>query len=188
MSEGRFGYSYVRGWCVQCGRRRGADGRCPHCDPWWTSPVLQAGAPLAALTLIGLIGLISALGPTGAAPTAERARPVQVSPGASLLSRAAVVTPVTPFGAAPGARTPSAFPAQRVAYGFEKEGAPLSREDRMLAELEALRAQVWAADAVARRRVPAPPPEEEVPPPPGEGAVAPSETSPTPPETETSPS
>lgn len=48
---------YTSGWCGSCGRKRGPDGRCENCDPWWTSPLIQYGGPLVAgVTLILLVG------------------------------------------------------------------------------------------------------------------------------------
>ena len=53
-------YGFVTaGWCGNCGRRRGADGRCPNCDPWWTSPVFQVGGPIVLLISLALIVGIS---------------------------------------------------------------------------------------------------------------------------------
>ncbi len=37
---------FLSGWCPECGLRRGADSRCKNCDPWWTSPLVQAGIPV----------------------------------------------------------------------------------------------------------------------------------------------
>src|SRR5438105_4566739 len=46
-------------WCPNCGRRRNPDGRCPDCDPWWTSPVVQYGGPLSLLIVLALLGGIA---------------------------------------------------------------------------------------------------------------------------------
>ena len=46
------------GWCGTCGLRRGADGRCSNCDAWWTSPLVQYGAPLLiAFTFLLILGV-----------------------------------------------------------------------------------------------------------------------------------
>jgi hypothetical protein len=54
MTTGTYGYT-TAGWCGNCGRRRGPDGRCSNCDPWWTSPIFQIGGPIALLVSLGLI-------------------------------------------------------------------------------------------------------------------------------------
>lgn len=49
---------YTSGWCLQCGKRRGGDGRCSDCDGWWTSPLFTIGAPvIGAATLLLLFGV-----------------------------------------------------------------------------------------------------------------------------------
>lgn len=48
---------YSSGWCGSCGRKRGPDGRCENCDPWWSSPLIQYGAPLViGVTLLIFLG------------------------------------------------------------------------------------------------------------------------------------
>lgn len=47
--------NYQSGWCGSCGRKRGKDGRCETCDPWWTSPLVTYGGPLT----VGLILLLT---------------------------------------------------------------------------------------------------------------------------------
>lgn len=42
----------IGGWCSGCGRRRGRDGRCPNCDPWWSNALIQVGGPLILGTLL----------------------------------------------------------------------------------------------------------------------------------------
>lgn len=57
MSTKTYGY-YTAGWCGSCGRRRGADGRCPNCDPWWTSPLVQTGGPVViCVSLVLILGI-----------------------------------------------------------------------------------------------------------------------------------
>lgn len=58
MATGTYGYT-TAGWCGNCGRKRGPDGRCANCDPWWTSPIVQIGGPIALLVSLGLIVGIS---------------------------------------------------------------------------------------------------------------------------------
>jgi hypothetical protein len=49
--------NYQSGWCGSCGRKRGKDGRCENCDPWWSSPLVTYGAPLVVgLTVLLTVG------------------------------------------------------------------------------------------------------------------------------------
>jgi hypothetical protein len=61
MSTGLYGNT-TAGWCGNCGRRRGADGRCANCDPWWTSPLFQTGGPIILLVSLILIVSLSVFG------------------------------------------------------------------------------------------------------------------------------
>jgi hypothetical protein len=65
--------NYQSGWCVACGRRRGSDGRCGNCDPWWTSPLVQVGGPILALGSLLLVVLLLSVSPVPQAtrPTAS---------------------------------------------------------------------------------------------------------------------
>lgn len=62
MTGGFYGYT-TAGWCGNCGRRRGPDGRCANCDPWWTSPIFQIGGPIVLLISLVLIVGIAVLKP-----------------------------------------------------------------------------------------------------------------------------
>lgn len=65
---------YSSGWCTTCGRRRGNDGRCINCDPWWTSPLIQVGGPILAVGSLLLVGLSIAVTPPRPDPAAQSAQ------------------------------------------------------------------------------------------------------------------
>lgn len=71
---------YVSGWCPHCGRRRGSDGRCNNCDPWYTNPLVQYGAPFVAVVTVFLVA--------GAAMLSPRRAEGDTSPGAVLSAQA----------------------------------------------------------------------------------------------------
>ena len=50
---------YTPGWCGQCGRRLGRDGRCSNCDPWWTSPIMYYAGGLTVLVTFVVLGIIT---------------------------------------------------------------------------------------------------------------------------------
>ncbi|WP_394796386.1 hypothetical protein [Armatimonas sp.] len=74
--------TFVSGWCTACGRRRGNDGRCVNCDPWWTSPLVQVGGPIVAVGSVLLIGLAIALTPPKPDPAVASASSGHSSPPA----------------------------------------------------------------------------------------------------------
>lgn len=109
---------YTSGWCGSCGRKRGPDGRCENCDPWWSSPLIQYGAPLiAGVTLLLFIGTSLArqnlrgsddanlprtvFAPTTARPVAGGVRGYSANPGGFSAPPSAYGTPMqaATFGA-----------------------------------------------------------------------------------------
>ncbi len=135
---------YLSGWCPECGRRRGADARCRNCDPWWTSPLVQAGVP-AVLGALFLMTTASALirqaeKPRGVAartPGASSLQTVQLNPSRlAPQPRVASVTPVVPRVA------PSVDPMAQ-AVRVQQEGAYINAVLR--AQDDARRAQQIAA-------------------------------------------
>ncbi|MES2463007.1 MAG: hypothetical protein V4671_20675 [Armatimonadota bacterium] len=92
----------LSGWCPECGRRRGADARCKNCDPWWTSPLVQAGVP----AVLGMLFLVT----TGTAlvkqPQKPRGTSVTQVAGSSRLLTVKVQRPFV----APQPRTASVAP------------------------------------------------------------------------------
>ncbi|MGC4047304.1 MAG: hypothetical protein QM758_26185 [Armatimonas sp.] len=155
-------YSYSSGWCERCGRRRGGDGRCTNCDPWWTSALVQVGAPLMAACAALLVFLIATFG-TRPTPLPERASARGGgSSGKSLLG--APMVPGFPSSALntgfPSAPAPSyvastpAFSSTSMSGGTGWQSSPIvpavNPDAARWAELEELRSMVWAADAMER--------------------------------------
>lgn len=159
---------FQSGWCVQCGRRRGPDGRCSNCDPWWTSPLIQVGGPIVAVFALLMAVLVTRFG--NVSPQ-DRASSFSASgtagrPGASPAAPDAafgVLSAPGPSGALPSPASPTAFaapapattPAVTVFPAAPPPPAAVAAVDpdrRALADLEALRAVVWQADALARGR------------------------------------
>ncbi|WP_309715771.1 hypothetical protein [Armatimonas sp.] len=100
---------YASGWCTVCGRRRGADGRCVNCDPWWTSPLIQVGGPILAVGSLLLVGLAVAVTP-----------PHRDTPASSAASRpprpsAAIFTPPTVSGSSIASAGPLSAPPLQAA-------------------------------------------------------------------------
>lgn len=140
------------GWCNNCGRRRGSDGRCSNCDPWWTSPLVSVGGPMLALAALGLMVIVRVVGPrpsgSGASFYANPNAPRPVS------------SPTTSFAYAdPGSGQPRGIVFPSVAGSLPAADPSAawrsrrSRNDDLLADLERLRGMVWEADAAARRRL-----------------------------------
>ena len=107
---------YASGWCTVCGRRRGNDGRCVNCDPWWTSPLIQVGGPILAVGSLFLVGLALAVAPPRPDPAAasSRPRPTLFTPPAVSSTFASPVAPLAPppvqHAAAPLAAMPQLPP------------------------------------------------------------------------------
>ncbi|MBC8104224.1 MAG: hypothetical protein H7Z41_16740 [Cytophagales bacterium] len=152
--------AYLPGWCPECGRRRSGDARCANCDPWWTSPIIQAGLPV----LIGIFFVVTSASawmsvkpkPSGVAASraAVSSRPVtvQVPPGYQP-STASVAPSVRP-PAMPAARTG----AMDLAVRAQREGAyinaVLQAQDRARRAWEvAARNQSLAAQLQQQRRL-----------------------------------
>lgn len=150
------------GWCVDCGMRRGADGRCANCDPWWTHPMLQHGGMAVLLAVIGTIVMIT-LGKAKERDFEEAAR----SGGSGSVSR-----PRQGWSPAGGSNENSALPgfggsfpsssAPVSIYAPPQVSAPvqmavggyrMSDEERALADLSALRGAVYDANTAARTRL-----------------------------------
>jgi len=156
-------YGYSSGWCERCGRRRGGDGRCTNCDPWWTSALVQVGAPLLAACAALLVFVIATFG-SRPAPLPQRA-----SSGSSTGGRGGGVlaSPLAPgypsamlntgFPSAPSASYVASaplFPSNSISGGSSWRSAPImpsvNPDAARWAELERLRSMVWAADAFER--------------------------------------
>jgi hypothetical protein len=101
--------AYASGWCTVCGRRRGGDGRCVNCDPWWTSPLIQVGGPILAVGSLLLVGLAGAVTPprrdTPASSAASRPSP----------PRAAIFTSPTVSGSSIASAGPLSAPPLQAA-------------------------------------------------------------------------
>ena len=98
---------YLSGWCQQCGRKRGADGRCADCDGWWTSPLLRVGGPVIAVGTVLMVGLIPLLQHRTYTPVYAVA-PVLSSPAAPFTSRPLIISPAAPI--APASYLPTTAP------------------------------------------------------------------------------
>jgi hypothetical protein len=150
--------NYSSGWCERCGRRRGGDGRCSNCDPWWTSPLLQVGAPLVAGCAAVLVFLISTYGtrpserlsarPTSPVSAPAPFAPSVLMPGGPAGSVASILpyAPTAPFVANPA---PTFAAPRSIDRNQGWSSAPL--QETPSPELEQLRSMVWAADAAERQ-------------------------------------
>lgn len=145
--------SYMSGWCTTCGRRRGSDGRCVNCDPWWTSPLIQVGGPALAITCVFLVGLVAAVTPPKADPSAVSSESGRSSAPALFTPPAAptYITPTGPltaptFAAAP---PPLATIPQLPPEFFQPTPPP---DAQQMAEFEQLRYQVRLASIEMRAR------------------------------------
>jgi hypothetical protein len=151
-------YSFSSGWCTQCGRRRGDDGRCTNCDPWWTSGLIQVGAPLVAGTAALLVIFIASVG--GRRPEAiprRTAMPrVQLSPGSPVAPSVATSALLPSAPGAPFVANPASVPMQPAPPSGAGWHSPkvvalsVDPERRRWSELEQLRSLVWAAEASER--------------------------------------
>lgn len=150
------------GWCVDCGMRRGADGRCANCDPWWTHPMLQHGGMAVLLAVIGTIVMIT-LGKAKERDFEEAAR----NGGTGSLSRPKQSwspvggsdqnAPLPGFGASLPSTSPtvSIYAPPQVSAPVQMAGGGyrMSDEERALADLSALRGAVYDANTAARARL-----------------------------------
>lgn len=141
MTTGTYGNT-TAGWCGNCGRRRGADGRCANCDPWWTSPLFQTGGPIVLLVSLILIVSISVIG-----KRQENARNNSGNriPATMITSNipAYQVPAYTPRVSAPVVIAP---PPSVVNYA-----PPPSREQIQMQELQELRSITSYVDSVVSR-------------------------------------
>ena len=136
------------GWCDGCGRRRGRDGRCPNCDPWWGNAFIQIGGPMILGTLLLLflgIRMLSPRNPAVMPVTQQRppASPVGVSPHTAwAASRSVAALASGPIsagtGAAPGA-------AQHFVISASVGPSPEAMQRAQLEYLRSLSRQVDAA-------------------------------------------
>lgn len=142
--------NYQSGWCFSCGRRRGADGRCANCDPWWTSPLIQVGGPMLGVMSVLLVVLAASftpLRPDPAAATTQHFTPLTTP----LLAAPAPVAPSSSFG-------PLSPPAMSTATAFSAPPPlppsaflpPPDPEQLQFERLEELRFQVRSASASMR--------------------------------------
>ena len=149
-------YGYSSGWCERCGRRRGGDGRCMNCDPWYTSPLVQVGVPVLAGVAAALVLLVSAFGPkpsltpSSRAPVSEPAiAPAVLSAPSPAFSAFAPSAPSrsgvasAPFYVPPP--PPSAMPV-----AWTAAPAAASPDRQKWDDLEQLRSLVWSAAAAER--------------------------------------
>lgn len=88
---------YVAGWCPHCGRRRGNDGRCADCDPWFTSPLVQYGGPIVGAFTVFLIAGTFLIGARNNANTETVAN----GNNAGVLGAPSVAGPSFPLNAMP---------------------------------------------------------------------------------------
>jgi hypothetical protein len=145
VSTKTYGY-YTAGWCGSCGRRRGADGRCPNCDPWWTSALVQTGGPVViCVTLFLILGISLLRGRTNTTtPLAAAPRSAPYSYGASPAMPFATGAPSYPMTSMP------APPPAPVSIPVMAANAAVNRptDDQIrFAELEQLRRTTAYVDA-----------------------------------------
>ena len=163
---------YASGWCDNCGRRRGADGRCVACDPWWTSPFYVYGS----LTVLSVTAILLTVIPM-------LRRPVAIARHNPGVTNVAVLQSNTTWGSAPPAvSVPNVLPAFRSVSptapvivvptpSLRTLPPPNADDTASLSELARLRAMTdFAAGAETRRAVSralsgAPPPTTFVAPP-----------------------
>ncbi|MFM7320631.1 MAG: hypothetical protein ACKO5K_03775 [Armatimonadota bacterium] len=145
----------LSGWCYTCGARRGVDGRCPQCDPWWTSPLLVTGIPVVAVFGLLLALTVARFSPKGAGgpPPTLRAPTWTPVPGAPMAAPAtgapaAAAGANAPASERPTVATPPPLLIPPSTDGIEDPQA----EARAVVELEALRETVHEVEALTRRR------------------------------------
>ena len=153
-------YSYSSGWCERCGRRRGGDGRCQNCDPWFTSPLIQVGIPILAATAAALVLLVSAFGPKPSLTPPDRApAPSRVAAPALLGAPSPAWNGLMP--SAPNrdgvASAPFFAPAPTLSpVAWTPAPEPISPDRQQWSDLESLRSLVWSAAAAERVSEPNP--------------------------------
>lgn len=156
-------YAMESGWCVDCGMRRGSDGRCANCDPWWTHPVLSHGGMAVVLAVIGTIVMVT-VGKAKERDSEEATRSGS-SAGASRpqqrwspVGGSGMDTPLPGFGgssSAPMSSSISIYAPPQVSAPVQMTGNVyrISAEEQAFADLSALRGAVYQANTAARSRL-----------------------------------
>jgi hypothetical protein len=148
-------HRYASGWCHECGRKRGNDGRCARCDGWWTSPLLIFGFPIIAVTTTLLFLLLPLFQPSN--PRHEAVVVLQNKPAQAAFSVPipAIAQPL-PFPAAlrlpaaPATSIPSVPPiAPAVAVGPSIDQANLRQQIDYAAGLD----RVYDAQRAMQRTI-----------------------------------
>lgn len=145
--------NYQSGWCVACGRRRGNDGRCVNCDPWWTSGLVQVGGPIIAVGMLLMTIVLVTISPT--AQTATHRVPSQASSGRvsgmNLLGSPALGGPSSPLSSlsAPSVQTAYA-PLPPILVAPSAFSQPLTEDQRLFNDLTQLRSLANTGSAAMR--------------------------------------
>jgi len=150
------------GWCVDCGMRRGVDGRCANCDPWWTHPMLQHGGMAVVLAIIGTIVMVT-VGKAKERDFEEAARSggsrgsVRQAQNWSPAGGSVSDAPLPGFSGSsiPSSSGVSIYAPPQVSAPVQMAGGGIrmSDEERAFADLNALRGAVYRANTVARSRI-----------------------------------
>ena len=156
-------YAMESGWCVDCGMRRGSDGRCANCDPWWTHPMLSHGGIAVGLAVIGTIVMVT-VGKAKERDFEEAARNGSSPAGASRpqqrwspVGGSGVETPLPGFGGSsvPVSSGVSIYAPPQVSASVRMTGNVyrMSAEEQAFADLSSLRGAVYQANTAARSRL-----------------------------------
>jgi hypothetical protein len=140
-------------WCPNCGRRRGGDGRCADCDPWWTSPIVQIGGPISLGVVLLLLGGITLMQPNRAPGEVRSAAAISRQQGVTP-TFGSYASPVHPYGnysPAPVYTAPVYNPAPIPAVNFAR-AVPPSLEELQLRAIEQLREVTAYTDAVVEQQ------------------------------------
>ena len=135
--------------------RRGGDGRCVNCDPWYTSPLVQVGVPALAATAAALVLLVSVAGPKPSlTPTSQRSAvtqaPVLATPSQSSAWNG--LMPSSPSRS--GVQVAPTYIPPPTVVAWTPTPEAVSPERRQWDELEQLRSLVWSAAAAERMTEP----------------------------------
>jgi|GEM_PF-977055 hypothetical protein len=142
MTGGFYGYT-TAGWCGNCGRRRGPDGRCSNCDPWWTSPLFQIGGPAVLLVSLFLI-----VGVTLFKPKADSSPRI----AATRVNSTIPATQIPGYGTIPAMSAPRlpASPPIISAQQVASIPVPPTRTEIQLRQLQELRRLTAYVDSVVQ--------------------------------------
>jgi hypothetical protein len=142
---------YTASWCPNCGRRRGPDGRCASCDPWWTMPVVQYSAGLSMLVLLLLLGGIAIFQPHNDAHFANA--PSSVGNGAGVAPTFSNAIPTNPpvYSGAVGYTPPPYSAPHFTPVNYSATMSPNVQELQWRA-IEQLREATAYTDAVVEQR------------------------------------